>query len=157
MPPAYNQAARVAERIATLYLAASERVEWGTGQGSSTAEMGGFGIDPEQRHAMWLEAVGGAANMPVAVPYRGCQGKYVSMPCRNLVPKPVQKPHPPLWLARSKRESIHEAARRGVGALAFAFIDAGEAAKMYSVNTTPSSNRMPACRLVMRSTPMWRW
>jgi alkanesulfonate monooxygenase SsuD/methylene tetrahydromethanopterin reductase-like flavin-dependent oxidoreductase (luciferase family) len=129
MPPSYNHPARVAERIATLDLVSAGRVEWGTGQGASAAEMGGFGIDPDQRHAMWLEAVSEAANMLVATPYRGYQGKYFSMPCRNLVPKPVQKPHPPLWLACSKRESIHEAARRGVGALTFAFIDESEAVK----------------------------
>jgi alkanesulfonate monooxygenase SsuD/methylene tetrahydromethanopterin reductase-like flavin-dependent oxidoreductase (luciferase family) len=51
------------------------------------------------------------------------------MPCRNLVPKPVQKPHPPLWVACSKRDTIHQAARNGLGALTFAFIDQSEAVK----------------------------
>jgi alkanesulfonate monooxygenase SsuD/methylene tetrahydromethanopterin reductase-like flavin-dependent oxidoreductase (luciferase family) len=94
--------------------------------------MGGFGIDPDQRHAMWLEAVREAANMLATSPYRGHAGTYFSMPCRNLVPKPVQTPHPPIWLACSKRESIHEAARRGIGALTFAFIDQSEAEKWVS-------------------------
>ncbi|MBV9833384.1 MAG: LLM class flavin-dependent oxidoreductase, partial [Alphaproteobacteria bacterium] len=49
------------------------------------------------------------------------------MPCRNVVPKPVQKPHPPIWVACSKRETIHLAARCGIGALTFAFVDADEA------------------------------
>lgn len=129
MPPAYNHPARVAERIATLDLVSAGRVEWGTGQGASAAEMGGFGVDPDQRQAMWLEAVREAANMLATSPYRGHAGAYFSMPCRNLVPKPVQKPHPPIWLACSKRESIHEAARRGIGALTFAFIDQDEAEK----------------------------
>jgi len=62
-------------------------------------------------------------------PYPGYEGHYFSMPCRNLVPKPVQKPHPPLWLACSRRETIHQAARHGVGALTFAFIDQSEAVK----------------------------
>src|SRR5262245_58323796 len=43
----------------TLDLVSGDRVEWGTGQGASVAEMGGFGIDPEQRPAMWLEATAG--------------------------------------------------------------------------------------------------
>jgi alkanesulfonate monooxygenase SsuD/methylene tetrahydromethanopterin reductase-like flavin-dependent oxidoreductase (luciferase family) len=51
------------------------------------------------------------------------------MPCRNLVPKPVQRPHPPLWLACSNRETIHLAAQLGVGALTFAFVDPAEAAR----------------------------
>jgi alkanesulfonate monooxygenase SsuD/methylene tetrahydromethanopterin reductase-like flavin-dependent oxidoreductase (luciferase family) len=129
MPPGYNHPARVAERIATLDLVSSGRVEWGTGQGASAAEMGGFGIDPELRHPMWLEATTEAANMLVMDPYPGYQGKFFSMPCRNLVPKSVQKPHPPIWLACSRRETIHQAARHGIGALTFAFIDQSEAVK----------------------------
>jgi alkanesulfonate monooxygenase SsuD/methylene tetrahydromethanopterin reductase-like flavin-dependent oxidoreductase (luciferase family) len=49
------------------------------------------------------------------------------MPCRNVVPKPVQKPHPPMWLACSNRETIHVAAQLGLGALTFAFVDPSEA------------------------------
>jgi alkanesulfonate monooxygenase SsuD/methylene tetrahydromethanopterin reductase-like flavin-dependent oxidoreductase (luciferase family) len=62
-------------------------------------------------------------------PYPGYQGKYFSMPCRNVVPKPVQKPHPPIWVACSNRETIHLAARLGIGALTFAFVDVAEARK----------------------------
>jgi alkanesulfonate monooxygenase SsuD/methylene tetrahydromethanopterin reductase-like flavin-dependent oxidoreductase (luciferase family) len=43
------------------------------------------------------------------------------------VPKPVQKPHPPIWVACSNRNTIHLAAQLGVGALTFAFIDPAEA------------------------------
>ena len=113
MPPGYNHPARVAERIATLDLVSSGRVEWGTGQSASAAELGGFRVDPDERHAMWLEATAEAANMLVMDPYPGYQGKYFSMPCRNLVPKSVQKPHPPLWVACSRRDTIHQAARHG--------------------------------------------
>jgi alkanesulfonate monooxygenase SsuD/methylene tetrahydromethanopterin reductase-like flavin-dependent oxidoreductase (luciferase family) len=60
-------------------------------------------------------------------PYPGFEGKYFRMPCRNVVPKPVQKPHPPLWLACSNRDTIHLAAQLGVGALTFAFVDPAEA------------------------------
>jgi alkanesulfonate monooxygenase SsuD/methylene tetrahydromethanopterin reductase-like flavin-dependent oxidoreductase (luciferase family) len=129
MPPNYNHPARVAERIATLDLVSNGRVEWGTGQSASAAELGGFGIPPDERHAMWLEATSEAASMLVMDPYPGYEGKYFSMPCRNLVPKSVQKPHPPLWVACSKRETIHQAARHGLGALTFAFIDQSEAAR----------------------------
>jgi alkanesulfonate monooxygenase SsuD/methylene tetrahydromethanopterin reductase-like flavin-dependent oxidoreductase (luciferase family) len=54
------------------------------------------------------------------------------MPCRNLVPKPMQKPHPPLWVACSNRDTIHLAARLGIGALTFAFVDPSEACKWVS-------------------------
>ena len=129
MPPGYNHPARVAERIATLDLVSNGRVEWGTGQSASAAELDGFAVSRDERHAMWLEATTEAANMLTMTPYPGYHGKYFSMPCRNLVPKPVQKPHPPLWVACSKRDTIHQAARHGIGALTFAFIDQSEAVK----------------------------
>jgi alkanesulfonate monooxygenase SsuD/methylene tetrahydromethanopterin reductase-like flavin-dependent oxidoreductase (luciferase family) len=65
--------------------------------------------------------------MMVMDPYPGFHGKYFSMPVRNVLPKPVQKPHPPLWVACSNRETIHLAAQLGLGALTFAFIDPSEA------------------------------
>ncbi len=60
-------------------------------------------------------------------PYPGFEGEFFSMPARNVVPKPVQKPHPPLWVACSNRETIKLAARLGIGALTFAFVDPAEA------------------------------
>ena len=55
------------------------------------------------------------------------EGKHFSMPCRNILPKPVQRPHPPLWVACSNRETIKLAAKLGIGALTFAFVDPEEA------------------------------
>jgi len=129
MPPKYNPPARIAERIATLDLVSGGRVEFGTGESSSLAELGGFGIDVAEKRAQWQEAVEQVANMMVLDPYPGFEGRYFSMPCRNVVPKPVQKPHPPMWVACSNRDTIHLAARLGLGALTFAFVDPSEARK----------------------------
>jgi alkanesulfonate monooxygenase SsuD/methylene tetrahydromethanopterin reductase-like flavin-dependent oxidoreductase (luciferase family) len=60
-------------------------------------------------------------------PYPGFNGKYFSMPHRNVVPKPLQKPHPPIWAACSNRDSLQLAARLGIGGLTFAFVNAEEA------------------------------
>jgi len=90
--------------------------------------MEGFNQDPAQKTALWREGAEQAANMLAMTPYPGFQGQYFSMPTRNIVPKPVQKPHPPMWLACSRRESIHRAARMGLGALAFAFVEPEQAA-----------------------------
>src|SRR5215470_19431489 len=54
-PPAFNHPARVAERIATLDLVSGGRADFGTGESSSEAELGGFGIDPDEKRAMWEE------------------------------------------------------------------------------------------------------
>ena len=127
MPPNYNHPARVAERIATLDLVSKGRIEFGTGESSAMAELGGFGIDVDEKRDMWREAVEQTANMMAMDPYPGFQGKYFDMPCRNVVPKPVQRPHPPIWVACSNRDTIHLAAKLGIGALTFAFIDPEEA------------------------------
>jgi len=127
MAPNYNHPARVAERIATLDLVSNGRVEWGTGESSALAELGAFGIAVADKRPMWREAVEQCANMMAMDPYPGFEGKYFSMPCRNIVPKPVQRPHPPLWVACSNRETIKLAARLGIGALTFSFVDASEA------------------------------
>jgi alkanesulfonate monooxygenase SsuD/methylene tetrahydromethanopterin reductase-like flavin-dependent oxidoreductase (luciferase family) len=129
MPPRYNHPARVAERIATLDLVSNGRVDWGTGESATALEMEGFGLTPAEKSAMWREATEQAANMLAMRPYPGYRGTYFDMPCRNLVPKSAQKPHPPLWVACSKRETIHRAARAGMGALTFAFIEPEMAAK----------------------------
>ncbi|HHZ89242.1 TPA: LLM class flavin-dependent oxidoreductase [Candidatus Poribacteria bacterium] len=126
-PPAYNHPARIAERLATLDLVSNGRVEWGTGESASRVEIEAFNIDPTQKREMWLESVRETAKMMVQSPYSGCEGKYFSMPSRNIVPKPVQKPHPPIWVACSNRETIRVAAKLGIGALTFAFIDPEEA------------------------------
>ncbi|WP_111400455.1 LLM class flavin-dependent oxidoreductase [Humitalea rosea] len=129
MAPPYNHPARAAERIATLDLVANGRVEWGTGESATAMEMGGFGVKPEEKTALWAEATEQAANMLAMTPYPGFRGASFEMPCRNILPKPVQRPHPPMWMACSRRESIHRAARNGMGALTFAFVAPEQAAK----------------------------
>lgn len=127
MPPNYNPPARSAERVATLDLISGGRVEWGTGASSSHIELGGFRMNLIEKREMWAEAVRETARMLCMEPYPGYEGKYFSMPARNIVPKPVQKPHPPLWVACANRESVRGAAKLGIGALTFAFMDAAEA------------------------------
>jgi len=125
--PAINHPARIAERISTLDLLSGGRVEFGTGEGSSQTELAAFGVDPALKNAMWEEGVRVALRCMSETPFTGHIGEYVQMPPRNVVPKPAQKPHPPVWLACSRRESIHRAAEHGIGALSFSFFDPEEA------------------------------
>src|SRR6266699_3706531 len=123
LPPAYNHPARVAERIATLDLLSDGRVEFGTGESSSEAELGGFGIARDDKRAQWGEALEVVTRMLVEEPFAGHKGRFIHVPPRNVVPKPLQRPHPPLWVACSRRETIHLAATKGIGALSFSFIE----------------------------------
>ena len=125
--PGYNHPARTAEVIATLDLVSNGRVEFGTGESSAELELGGFDVPVDRKRRIFLESVEHICNMLAMDPYPGYKGQYFEMPCRNVVPKPVQRPHPPLWVACSQRETIRMAARLGIGALTFAFVDPAEA------------------------------
>jgi alkanesulfonate monooxygenase SsuD/methylene tetrahydromethanopterin reductase-like flavin-dependent oxidoreductase (luciferase family)/putative sterol carrier protein len=129
LPPGYQHPARVAETVATLDLVSDGRVEFGTGETSSGAELEGFGVDRDTKREQWEEALQVVTRMMVEEPFAGVEGRFVSMPQRNVIPKPLQKPHPPLWVACSRRETIRLAAEKGVGALSFSFVEPEEAAE----------------------------
>ncbi|MGB2179418.1 LLM class flavin-dependent oxidoreductase [Neptunomonas phycophila] len=126
-PPKYNHPVRTAEMAGTLDLVSNGRVDMGFGSSGSECELGGFNISNDQKHEMAYEAIEQIANMMAMEPYPGFKGKHFSMPARNIVPKPLQKPHPPFWLACSARPTILEAAKKGMGALCFSFLEASEA------------------------------
>ena len=127
LPLGYQHPARVAETAAMLDLVSGGRVELGTGETSSGAELEGFGVDRETKRAQWEELLPVVARMMVEEPFAGADGRFLTMPPRNVVPKPVQKPHPPLWVACSRRETIRLAAEKGIGALSFSFVEPEEA------------------------------
>jgi alkanesulfonate monooxygenase SsuD/methylene tetrahydromethanopterin reductase-like flavin-dependent oxidoreductase (luciferase family) len=126
-PPSINHPARQAERIATLDIVSGGRVEFGTGEGSSAAELDAFGVDPDQKRGAWEEGLRVALRCMSETPFTGFAGEHVAMPPRNVVPKPLQQPHPPVWVACTRRDTIHLAAQHGIGALSFAFFDPEEA------------------------------
>ncbi len=125
--PNYNHPARTAESLGMLDLVSNGRVEFGIGEGATRLELGGFKIPAKEKRALALEAAAEIADMMVMEPYPGFEGVSFSMPCRNVLPKPLQKPHPPMWMACTNRDTIRVAAKNGVGALAFAFVDPEEA------------------------------
>ena len=125
--PNYNHPARTAEGLGTLDIISRGRLDFGIGEGATRLELGGFGIPAREKRALALEAAEQIANMMVMDPYPGFEGKGFSFPCRNIVPKPVQTPHPPMWMACTNRDTIKVAAANGLGALAFSFVDPQEA------------------------------
>jgi alkanesulfonate monooxygenase SsuD/methylene tetrahydromethanopterin reductase-like flavin-dependent oxidoreductase (luciferase family) len=121
-----NHPARVAERVSTLDLVSNGRVELGLGEGSSVTELHPFERKYRDKRVVWEEAV--QATLPMFW-NEGWEfhGHYFDFPLRNVIPKPLQKPHPPLWVACSQLETIRYAAHRGMGALCFKFVDLASA------------------------------
>ena len=124
-----NHPARVAERISTLDLISHGRVELGVGEGSSVTELHPFDRRFRDKRAVWEDAM--RCLMPMFWE-EGWEyhGEFFDFPLRNVVPKPFQKPHPPLWVACSQLETIVMAGERGLGALGFQFVSA-EAARAW--------------------------
>ena len=118
--------ARVAERVAVLDLLSDGRVEFGMGESASITELEPFGRTMADKRAVFEDAV--RALLPM---FRdgGCEydGPHFKFPLRNVVPKPIQKPHPPLWMACSQLDTIERAGRLGFGALGFQFVSADAA------------------------------
>jgi alkanesulfonate monooxygenase SsuD/methylene tetrahydromethanopterin reductase-like flavin-dependent oxidoreductase (luciferase family) len=117
--PPVNHPARVAERVAMIDHLSEGRFEFGMGRGSSSTEQGGFGItDPELTKEMFDEVVPQFARMWRDEPY-SFEGRFFSMPERNILPKPYTKPHPPMWVAAGNPGTFEKAARMGLGVLCF--------------------------------------
>jgi len=126
MPWRQNHPARVAERVATLDIVSGGRVEFGTGEGATDIELGGFGTPRVDKKSMWEEATRECLRMMSTTPYPGFQGRYLDMPARNVIPKPIQKPHPPVWVAASRKATVQVAGRLGIASLGLGFESAGE-------------------------------
>jgi alkanesulfonate monooxygenase SsuD/methylene tetrahydromethanopterin reductase-like flavin-dependent oxidoreductase (luciferase family) len=118
LPGAYNHPIRVAERVATLDLLSDGRVEFGTGRSGTPLELDGFGIDPACSKDQWNEALRIIPRMWMEDPFI-FEGRYYSIPPRSILPKPRQRPHPPLWVAASSPATFREAGERGIGVLCF--------------------------------------
>ena len=118
-----NNPARVAERVSTLDLLSHGRVELGVGEGSSVTELHPFDRRFRDKRDVWEDAMRCLLPMFWEEGWE-YHGKYFDFPLRNVIPKPRQQPHPPLWVACSQLETIEMAGRRGLGALGFLFVSA---------------------------------
>ena len=90
--PNYNHPARTAESVGMLDLISHGRAQLGIGEGATRLELGGFNIPAKRKRAMALESAREIADMMVMEPYPGYECDDWSMPCRNVLPKPIQKP-----------------------------------------------------------------
>ena len=121
-----NHPAKVAEKVAALDLISNGRVELGMGESASITELTPFNVRFDEKRAIFEDAVRCLVPMfgDGGVEYHG---QYFDFPLRNVLPKPRQKPHPPLWTACSQLPTIAYAGEKGIGALGFQFVSADAA------------------------------
>ena len=118
--PEFNNPIKIAERTAVLDILSSGRLEVGTGRSATWTELGGFEADPDETKKTWDEYVRILPKMWTQERF-GYQGRAFSMPTRAILPKPYQKPHPPMWVAVTSPGTELDAADRGLGSLGLTF------------------------------------
>jgi len=117
--PQINHPIRAAQRAAVLDIISGGRLEFGTGRSSTWTELGGFQADPDETKKTWDEFVRVIPKMWTEERF-SYQGRCFSMPERAVLPKPLQKPHPPMWVAVTSPGTELDAAQRGLGCLGVA-------------------------------------
>ncbi|NQZ96570.1 MAG: LLM class flavin-dependent oxidoreductase [Myxococcales bacterium] len=111
-----NHPLRVAERAAFVDLASGGRLELGLARSGGT-EWDAFGVDPDSSRDQLREALQMVPRMWTETSFKW-ESEHISIPERDVVPKPLQKPHPPLWQTCTSPESFEMAGNLGVGVLA---------------------------------------
>jgi alkanesulfonate monooxygenase SsuD/methylene tetrahydromethanopterin reductase-like flavin-dependent oxidoreductase (luciferase family) len=101
---------------AALDLISNGRLDVGTARSSTWTELGGFGVNPDDTKKTWDEFVRVLPQMWMQDEFEW-QGKAFSMPARNVLPKPLQDPHPPMWVTVTTPGTELDAADRGLGCL----------------------------------------
>ncbi len=123
--PEFNHPVRIAERAAALDIISGGRLEFGTGRSATWTELGGFRANPDETKKSWDEFIHCIPQMWMQERF-SYEGRYFSMPSRAVLPKPYQKPHPPLWVAVTTPGTELDAADRGLGCLGVTFASFAE-------------------------------
>tara|TARA_B100000686_G_C16775520_1_gene968163 strand:- start:231 stop:1388 length:1158 start_codon:yes stop_codon:yes gene_type:complete len=113
-PKNVNHALRIASRTGVQDILSDGRIELGIGRGNTTLALRAFGVDLEQSRSEVHEGVQVLKKAFTQDPFM-FYGKHYQIPPRSLVPKPIQKPHPPMYMAATSEESHTMAAQLGIG------------------------------------------
>lgn len=107
----------IAERVGTLDVLSNGRVDFGTGRGTTNYILDGFGIEPSEARGRGIEALNAVLAMYDEPRFKGFKSEYFDLPAREVLPRPVQEPHPPLWVAATNLSTYEHAARQGFGVI----------------------------------------
>jgi alkanesulfonate monooxygenase SsuD/methylene tetrahydromethanopterin reductase-like flavin-dependent oxidoreductase (luciferase family) len=118
LPSPYNHPIRVAEMAATLDCLSEGRLELGTGRSATMTELDAFGIDPSETRSMWRESLEMVVEMFKDGEFEH-DGTHWKVPRRLVLPKPLQEPHPPLWVSATSEDTHALAGQLGLGLLSF--------------------------------------
>jgi alkanesulfonate monooxygenase SsuD/methylene tetrahydromethanopterin reductase-like flavin-dependent oxidoreductase (luciferase family) len=120
LPFKYNHPIRVAERTAMLDILSRGRLDVGFGKGSTDQELDAFGVDKSRAYDEVLTSLSIIPKMWQDETFE-FESELLTIPPRRILPKPVQDPHPPMFLACTRSEMFEYAGAHGLGALALGF------------------------------------
>ncbi|HLZ31162.1 MAG TPA: LLM class flavin-dependent oxidoreductase [Chloroflexota bacterium] len=110
----------VAEEIATLDLLAGGRVDIGLGRGYQHYEFQRLGLELESARARWEESVDIILKALAGEPF-SYAGQLFTIPETTIFPRPLQQPHPPIWVTAQSPQSVEATVRRGFNLLTGGF------------------------------------
>ncbi len=116
--PLHN-AIRVAEDLATLDVLSNGRIDVGLGQGYAPHEFAGYGIPLGERRSRFVEGIEVMRGLWTSDDF-SYTGRHYDIAHANLQPKPVQQPHPPLWIGATAPKGVERAGRIGANLLGLA-------------------------------------
>lgn len=117
LPGALNHPIRVAERMATMDIVSEGRLEVGTGRSSSPYQLRAFGADPATTRDEWEESLRLLPELWAREKF-AYQGHFWQWDDEiTVLPRPVQEPHPPLWVASTQPSTCRMAGEKGIGLL----------------------------------------
>jgi alkanesulfonate monooxygenase SsuD/methylene tetrahydromethanopterin reductase-like flavin-dependent oxidoreductase (luciferase family) len=109
---AFYHPLRLAEEVALLDVLSGGRVNWGAGRGFDRTEFETFGVPAEESYERYRENVDIvlAAWKNDRLTYEGRYNRFEHV---EVLPKPLQQPHPPVWLAATSPDAVRGAAQAG--------------------------------------------
>lgn len=108
----FQNALRVAEDAATVDIMSNGRFDLGIGKGYRINEFAGFGIPREERNAQLEEGLEVIQKAWTEEKFSHA-GHYYQLKDAELTPRPVQTPHPPIWIGARGKKAVERAARLG--------------------------------------------
>src|SRR5580704_3262456 len=143
LPPQMNHPVKVAERCATLDILSGGRLHVGFGKGGTQQEAGPFGYQLEELRPKIEEAMRLVPRFWVEDMVEH-HGTYIDVPPRPVHPKPLQDPHPPLYMACTHNDTLLDAGARGIGALVLGFGGPEQVAEKNAIYRKAFANRKDA-------------
>ena len=137
----------IASRMATLDVISNGRVDLGIGRSGYPYQMQPYGSDLKDVSGMveeYLKVIPGAWTEEEF----SFEGQYYHIPPREVVPKPIQKPHPPIWQACSQDETARKVGEQGLGCLAQTSVGPERAEQIIRIYKEAIKNPTPVTKMV---------